>query len=120
MSKNKKSLKKKSVTVSANSAKSSSPVQPLGDRVVVVPMAPEEKTKSGILIPETVDREKPHQGKVIAVGPGKWNEDADARVPMSVRVGQTVIFSKYAPNEIKIDGKEYFIINESEILAVVE
>lgn len=92
---------------------------PLLDRVLVAPIEPETITATGIIIPETIDKEKPFQGKVIAVGAGKWNEDGDARVPLSVKVGQTVIFSKYSPDEVKIDGKEYYLISEGSILAVI-
>ncbi|MEK7140016.1 MAG: co-chaperone GroES, partial [Patescibacteria group bacterium] len=70
-------------------------------------------------IPETVSKEKPEQGKVIAAGPGRTT-DQGVRVPMGVKKGDTILFSKYAPDEVKIDGEEYFIISESSILAVIE
>jgi chaperonin GroES len=94
---------------------------PLGDRVLVKPLAGEarEKTKSGIIIPETVSKEKPEQGKVLAVGEGKRNDDGKL-VPMGVKVGDMVIFSKYGPDEIKVDGEEYYIISESAILAILK
>jgi chaperonin GroES len=96
-------------------------IMPLGDRVVVKPFTEQEKkTKSGILIPETVSKERPEQGKVIAVGEGKWNEDGDARVQMSVKVGDVVLFSKYGPDEVKIDGEEYYVLREDSILAVIK
>src|SRR3989344_3685750 len=96
-------------------------INPLGDRVLIMPLNHHDEalTRSGIIIPETVDKEKPHQGKVLAVGPGKWNEDGDALVPMMVKVGQTVVFSKYGPDEIKIGDKEYYVISESSILAIL-
>ncbi len=95
-------------------------LKPLGDRVVVLPDKGEEKagkTKAGIIIPETVDKEKPEMGKVLAVGPGKWENGK--LVPMSVKVGQNVLFSKYGPDEVKIDGVEYYILSESQILAIL-
>lgn len=95
-------------------------IRPLGDRVVVKPITEEAaKTKSGIIIPETVSKEKPEQGKVVAVGSGRMT-DAGVKIPMSVKKGDTILFSKYAPDEVKIDGEEYFIISEGSILAVVE
>ncbi|MHB8651767.1 MAG: co-chaperone GroES [Minisyncoccota bacterium] len=94
-------------------------ITPLGDRVLVKPLSEEDKkTASGIIIPETVSKEKPEQGKVIAVGVGRMNDDGKL-IPMSVKKGDTIIFSKYGPDEIKVDGEEYFILSESSILAVV-
>jgi chaperonin GroES len=72
------------------------------------------------LIPETVSKERPEQGKVVAVGEGRWNEDGDARVKMSVKIGDTVLFSKYGPDEVKIDGEEYYVLREDSILAVIK
>ena len=95
------------------------PVHPLGDRVVVKPLTSEEagmRTASGIIIPDTV-KEKPEQGKVVAVGPGKF--ERGARIPMGVKVGDRVLFSKYGPDEVKVAGQEYFIVKESDILAVI-
>lgn len=95
-------------------------IRPLGDRVLVEPVdANTEKTKSGIIIPDTISKEKSEQGKIIAVGEGKRNEEGKL-VPMNVKKGQRIIFSKYGPDEIKVDGQEYFIISESNILAVIE
>jgi len=93
---------------------------PLGDRVVVVPSEKEgeKKLASGIIIPETVDKEKPAKGTVVAVGPGK-HEDGK-RVPMQVKVGDIVLFSKYGYDEVKIDGVEYYILSESNILGIVK
>jgi chaperonin GroES len=93
-------------------------IEPLGDRVVVKPLTSEEKVSaSGIIIPDTVDKEKPAKGKVVAVGPGRY-DDGDL-LPMGVKVGQTVMFSKYGYDEVKIDGVEYYILSESQILAVL-
>ncbi len=95
-------------------------ILPLHDKVIVSPKDREETmTSAGIIIPDTVDKEKPMMGTVIAVGPGKFNEDGDERVPMSVSKGDTVLFSKYGYDEVKIDGKEYLILSESQILAVI-
>ncbi len=80
----------------------------------------ELKSKAGIIIPESVSKEKPEKGKVVAVGPGKWNEDGDKRIASSVKVGDVVLFTKYSPDEIKIDGEEYFILREENILAVIK
>lgn len=77
------------------------------------------KTKTGIYLPETVDKERPEQGKIIALGPGKLNE-AGKRIPMSVKKGDLILFTKYGPNEIKVDGKEYLIAREEDILAILE
>ena len=96
----------------------SAKIRPLGDRVVLEPVSEEQKTKSGIYLPETADKEKPEQGKVIAVGPGKFEDGK--RIPMDVKVGDTVLFTKYGPNEVKVDEKEYLIAREEDILAVLE
>ncbi len=94
-------------------------LRPLSDRVIVVATTKEEMTKSGILLPETVDKERPEQGEVIAIGPGKMLENG-SRAAMNVQVGQKVIFKKYSPDEVKIDGKEYLVLAESDIMAVIE
>src|SRR3989344_1074342 len=93
-------------------------LSPLGDRVVVQPAEKEgeKRLASGIIIPETVDKEKPAQGEVVAVGPGKFEDGK--RVPMQVKVGDTVLFSKYGYDEVKIEGVEYYILSESNILAI--
>jgi chaperonin GroES len=78
-----------------------------------------EKHSSGIIIPDTVSKEKPQKGKVISVGPGKFDDDGK-RVPMDVKVGDTVLFSKYGPTEVKVDGKELLILSQSDVLAVLE
>ncbi len=94
-------------------------IKPLSDHILIEPVKEEEKTKSGIFLPETASKERPEEGVVIAVGPGKKNEEGKI-VPMSVKQGQKVLFTKYGPNEIKIDGKEYLIAKEEDILAVIE
>ncbi len=98
-----------------------SPITPLGDRVIVRPLAADEfgaVSPSVIIIPDTAKKEKPEQGVVIAVGSGKWNEDGDKRLPLEVKVGDRIIFSKYGYDEVKIDDKEYFIVGENSILGV--
>jgi len=94
-------------------------IKPLSDYILIEPIKEEEKTKSGILLPETVDKERPEQGNVIAVGPGK-RTSSDKIITMDVKVGQKVLFTKYGPNEIKVDGKEYLIAKQEDILAVIE
>ncbi len=93
---------------------------PLADRIVVKPAekAGEKKLASGIIIPETVDKERPAQGTVVAVGKGKY--DDGALVPMHVKVGDTILFSKYGFDEVKIDGQEYYILPESSVLGIVQ
>lgn len=94
-------------------------IKPLGDRIVVKPLVADEVSKSGIIIPETVDKEKSEKGEVVVVGPGKLLENG-SRAPMSVAVGNKVMFKKYGPDEIKIDGVEYLIVDESDVLAIIE
>ena len=91
-------------------------LQPMGDRLVVKPMQSEEKTKSGIYLPDTA-KEKPQEGKVIAVGPGRMTEDGKTRITPDVEVGDIVIYTKYGGSDIKIDGEEFIIMRESDILA---
>lgn len=94
-------------------------IVPLADRVVVTPLSGEgTKTASGIIIPDTVSKEKPEQGIVVAVGEGRQLDDG-SRLPMSVKEGDTVLFTKYGPDEVTVDGKEYFILGESNILAII-
>jgi chaperonin GroES len=97
-------------------------IKPLADRVLVRPLSEEErhgKTKSGIIIPDTVSKERGEEGTVIAVGPGRLTDEGKL-IPMGVKKGQRILFSKYGPDEVKVDGQEYFIISESNILAVLE
>jgi len=94
-------------------------IQPLSNHVFIEPLADEKTTRSGIVITDTADKEKPIRGKVFAVGPGKLNENGE-RVPMSVKEGDTVLFKKYGPDEIEVDGKKYLVGDEDDILAIVE
>jgi len=93
-------------------------LKPLHDRVLVKRLEEEEKTKGGIIIPDTA-KEKPIKGEVIAVGPGRLTEDGK-RIEMSVKVGDKVMFSKYAGTEVKIEGEEYLIMREDDIVAIIE
>lgn len=100
-------------------AKDKKEIKPLGDRVLVKPIDyKESKTEAGIIIPDTTEKEKPEQGKVIAVGEGKY---VDGKlIPVSVKKGDTVVFSKYGYDEVKMNEEEYFIIREENILAVIK
>ncbi|GAB6162023.1 co-chaperone GroES [Desulfothermus naphthae] len=93
-------------------------LKPLHDRVLVKRLEEEEKTKGGIIIPDTA-KEKPIKGEVIAVGPGRLTDDGK-RIEMSVKVGDKVMFSKYAGTEVKIEGEEYLIMREDDIVAIIE
>lgn len=93
-------------------------IKPLNDRVILKPIRNEEATKSGIILPDTVDKERPEKGEVAAAGPGKLLNDGK-RAAMSVKPGDKVMFKKYSPDEIKIDGEEYLVISEEDILAII-
>jgi chaperonin GroES len=90
-------------------------LEPMSDRLVVKPIEQEEVTKSGLVLPDTA-KEKPQEGKVLAVGPGRMSEDGK-RIPMDVKVGDTVIYAKYGGTEIKVEGEEMMILREGDILA---
>lgn len=94
-------------------------LKPLFDRVVVKPLSKEETTKSGIILPDTVEKEKAERGEVIAVGAGRLLDNG-SRASMSVAVGNKILFKKYSPDEIKADGQEYLILEERDILAIIE
>ncbi len=93
-------------------------LKPLGDRLIVEPIEAEEVTASGIVLPETA-KERPQQGKVLAVGPGRRDDDGE-RIEMDVKKDDTVLYAKYAGTEVKIGDKKYLILKESDILAIVE
>ena len=93
-------------------------LRPLADRVVIKPSDREEKTKSGIVLPDTA-KEKPQEGTIEAVGTGRYNERTGERIALDVKVGDRVMYAKYAGSEVKIDGQEYLILSEKDILAVV-
>ena len=93
-------------------------LKPLGDRLIVEPIEQEEMTASGIVLPETA-KEKPMQGKVLAIGPGARKEDG-SRLAMDVSTGDTVLYAKYAGTEVKIENKKYLILKETDVLAIVQ
>ena len=93
-------------------------IRPLQDRILVQRLAEEEKTKGGIIIPDTA-KEKPAEGKVVSVGNGKLNDDGK-RIPLEIKKGDTILFGKYSGTEVTVDGKEYLIMREDDILGVIE
>ncbi len=93
-------------------------LRPLGDRIVLKPLARETVTKSGIVLPDTA-KEKPQEGEIVAVGPGKLLDNG-IRTTLEVKVGQRVLFAKYSGTEVKVDGEEYLIFRKSDILGIVE
>ena len=94
-------------------------LRPLSDRVIVEPSDNDEKTASGLLLPETA-KEKPQEGQVLAIGPGRWDEAGKKRLPLEVAVGDLVIFAKYSGTEFKLGDKKVLILTEKDILAVLE
>ncbi len=92
-------------------------IKPLGERIVIKVLESEEKTKSGIVLPDTA-KEKPQMGEILAVGSGKTLENGQ-KVPMEVKVGDKVLFAKYAGTEVKLDGEEYMVLKESDVLAII-
>lgn len=97
-------------------------IYPLGDRVLVRPLSPEDlatKSPSGIIIPDTIDKEKPEQGTVIAVGNGRMSDTGDV-IPLRVKKGDRILFSKYGYDDVKVEGEEYYILREEQILAVIK
>lgn len=94
-------------------------IKPLYNNVLIRPVKAEEKTPGGILLPDTV-KEKPQIGEVMAVGEGAWNEDGTKRTPVSVSVGQKVMYKKWGGNEIKVENEEWTIVEDKDILAIVE
>ena len=93
-------------------------LRPLGDRIVLKPLARETVTKSGIVLPDTA-KERPQEGEIVAVGPGKFLDNG-TRTTLEVKVGQRVLFAKYSGTEVKVDGEEYLILRESDILGIVK
>ena len=93
--------------------------KPLSNHLFIEPIEEEHVTASGIVLPETAEKERPIRGKIIAVGPGKKNEKGEI-IPMSVKVGDIVLFKKYGPDEIEIEGKKYLVGDEDDILAIIE
>ncbi|MDP2598547.1 MAG: co-chaperone GroES [Candidatus Liptonbacteria bacterium] len=93
--------------------------KPLSNHVFLEPLEEEKTTKSGIVLPDTAEKEKPVRGRVLAVGPGKLNEKGE-RILVSVKVGDKVLFKKYGPDEVEIEGKKYLVGDEDDILAILE
>lgn len=102
--------------------KTSLSLQPLGDRVIVAPVEEKDEKvlESGIIIPDAGKKEKPSKGKVVAVGPGKYNEDGDGRIPMEVKVGDRVLFRKPWDEPVEIDGEKYYVLSESDITVILK
>jgi chaperonin GroES len=99
--------------------KTQTSIEPLEDRVVIRPLDAEEVTSSGLVIPDTA-KEKPQEGEVLAVGPGRWDEDGSKRIPLDVKEGDRVLYSKYAGTEVKIDGEELLVVPARDILARIK
>jgi chaperonin GroES len=93
-------------------------LKPLGDRLIVKAIEEEETTASGIVLPDTA-REKPQKGKVVAVGDGAWDEDGEKRIPLDVKEGDEVLYSKYGGTEVQVDGDDLLVLRESDVLAKV-
>jgi chaperonin GroES len=94
-------------------------LKPLDDRIVVKPGEAEERTASGLVIPDTA-KEKPQQGTVVAVGPGRWSDDEGKHFPLDIKSGDTVLYSKYGGTEVTIDGEDLLILTSRDVLAIVE
>ncbi|WP_088287436.1 co-chaperone GroES [Kineosporia sp. A_224] len=94
-------------------------IKPLEDRIVVKPLDAEQTTASGLVIPDTA-KEKPQEGEVLAVGPGRFDDDGDKRIPLDVKVGDKVLYSKYGGTEVKYGGEEFLILSARDVLAVIE
>jgi chaperonin GroES len=94
-------------------------IKPLEDRIVVRPLDAEQTTASGLVIPDTA-KEKPQEGEVLAVGAGRWDEDGEKRIPLDVKVGDKVLYSKYGGTEVKYDNEEYLILSARDVLAIIE
>lgn len=94
-------------------------IKPLGGRVLIKPLDLEEETESGLIIPETADKDKPEQGEVVALGTGRVTEEGD-KVEFTVKVGDQVLFKKYSPDEVEYEGETYLVVDETDILAVME
>jgi chaperonin GroES len=94
-------------------------IKPLEDRVVVQPLDAEQTTASGLVIPDTA-KEKPQEGRVLAIGPGRWDDDGEKRIPLDVQVGDIVLYSKYGGTEVKYNNEEYLVLSARDLLAIVE
>jgi len=94
-------------------------IKPLTNKILIEPVEEEKTTKSGIVLPETA-KEKPMIGTIAAVGPGKFDKDGEKRLPMSVKIGDRILYKKYGPDEIEVGGKKYLIGDEEDVLAIIE
>lgn len=94
-------------------------LRPVGGHIIVEMAEKEQKTASGILLPDTGDKERPEQGKVMAVGPGKFMENGTRQV-MEVKIGDTVVFKKYGPDEVEVDGKKFLVVGADDVMAIIE
>ena len=94
-------------------------IKPLEDRILVQTLDAEQTTASGLVIPDTA-KEKPQEGKVLAVGPGRFDEDGEKRIPLDIKVGDHILFGKYSGTEVKVDGEEYLVMREEDVMAVIE
>ncbi|MDD5696971.1 MAG: co-chaperone GroES [Candidatus Pacebacteria bacterium] len=94
-------------------------LKPISDHIIIEPLKEEERTKGGIFLPQSAEKERPEQGMVIAVGPGK-TDSSGKEIPMEVKEGDRVIFTKYGPQEVKVKDKEYLIASQDDILAIIE
>ena len=94
-------------------------LKPLSDHLIVKPIVEDKTTKSGIVLPDTVDKDKPETGQVVAVGPGRVLYNGN-RLAISVKPGQKVLFKKYSPDEFKVDGEDYLVLSESDVIAIIE
>ena len=94
-------------------------IKPLEDRIVVKPLDAEQTTASGLVIPDTA-KEKPQEGEVLAIGPGRWDDEGEKRIPLDVQVGDVVLYSKYGGTEVKYNNEEYLILSARDVLAVVQ
>ncbi|MDD3284334.1 MAG: co-chaperone GroES [Patescibacteria group bacterium] len=94
-------------------------LKPIFDNIVVKKIEETETTKSGIIMPDTIDKEKPQKGEVVAVGSGKISLEGKT-IPMELKIGDRVLFRKYSPDEIKIDGEEYLVMTQSDVIAILE
>ncbi|MDD4290507.1 MAG: co-chaperone GroES [Patescibacteria group bacterium] len=94
-------------------------LKPLFDNIVVKRIEEKETTKSGIVLPDTIDKEKPQKGEVVAIGDGKISDNGE-KIPMQVKIGDKVLFRKYAPDEIKIDGEEYLVMTQGDLIAIID
>ncbi len=94
-------------------------LKPLGDRLIIKAVEEEQTTASGLVLPDTA-KEKPQKGEVLAVGDGRWDDEGENRIPLDVKTGDHVLYSKYGGTEIKVDGEDLLVLRESDVLAIVE